>query len=29
MKPSDGKWVRLPFTTGNMIEQFHKDPAPM
>ena len=24
---SDGKWTRLPFTTGNMIEQFRKDPA--
>lgn len=24
---SDGKWTRLPFTTGNMLEQFRKDPA--
>lgn len=24
---SDGKWTRLPFTTGNMMEQFRKDPA--
>jgi hypothetical protein len=24
---SDGRWTRLPFTTGNLIEQFRKDPA--
>ena len=24
---SDGKWSRLPFTTGNLMEQFRKDPA--
>lgn len=24
---SDGRWTRLPFTPGNMIEQFRKDPA--
>lgn len=24
---SDGRWTRLPFSTGNMIEQFRKDPA--
>ena len=24
---SDGRWVRLPIMTGNMIEQFRKDPA--
>jgi uncharacterized cupin superfamily protein len=24
---SDGKWTRLPFMTGNMFEQFRKDPA--
>lgn len=24
---SDGRWTRLPFTTGKMIEQFRKDPA--
>jgi len=24
---SDGKWMRLPIATGNMIEQFRKDPA--
>ena len=23
---SDGKWTRLPFDTGNMLEQFRKDP---
>ena len=24
---SDGRWARLPFTTGKLIEQFRKDPA--
>lgn len=24
---SDGKWIRMPIVTGNMIEQFRKDPA--
>ena len=24
---SDGRWVRLPIATGNMLEQFRKDPA--
>ena len=24
---SDGKWTRLPFATGNLMEQFRKDPA--
>ena len=24
---SDGKWTRLPISTGNLIEQFRKDPA--
>jgi len=24
---SDGKWSRLPFSPGNMIEQFRKDPG--
>lgn len=24
---ADGKWTRLPFATGSMIEQFRKDPA--
>lgn len=24
---SDGRWTRLPFTTGNLVEQFRKDPA--
>lgn len=24
---SDGRWTRLPFTTGNLIEQIRKDPA--
>jgi len=24
---SDGRWTRLPISTGNMIEQFRKDPA--
>jgi hypothetical protein len=24
---SDGRWTRLPFATGNLIEQFRKDPA--
>jgi uncharacterized cupin superfamily protein len=24
---ADGKWTRLPFATGNMMEQFRKDPA--
>ena len=23
---SDGGWTRLPFTTGNLVEQFRKDP---
>ena len=24
---SDGRWTRLPMTTGNLVEQFRKDPA--
>src|SRR5260221_5573605 len=24
---SDGKWTRLPFATGDLMEQFRKDPA--
>jgi hypothetical protein len=24
---SDGKWTRLPYATGHMMEQFRKDPA--
>jgi hypothetical protein len=24
---SDGKWSRLPLSTGNLVEQFRKDPA--
>ena len=24
---ADGKWTRLPFATGNLMEQFRKDPA--
>jgi len=24
---SDGRWVRIPIATGNLIEQFRKDPA--
>lgn len=24
---SDGRWTRLPISTGNLIEQFRKDPA--
>ena len=24
---SDGRWTRLPFSPGNLIEQFRKDPA--
>jgi hypothetical protein len=24
---SDGRWTRLPIATGNMLEQFRKDPA--
>ena len=27
IKSADGKWARLPISSGNLVEQFRKDPA--